>query len=104
MAKNVQLLVTVPKVTFNLGGNMHNASSVVPFEQIKEVLHSEMLPKFEHVVAVAESQQDNALKDQVRTRLQTLALELQAKVYELCPQAEGTVSWDGFGAKGAPVS
>jgi hypothetical protein len=103
MATNVQLLVTVPKVTFNLGGNMHNASSVVPFDQIKQVLHKEMLPKFDHVTAVADQQSDTALKDQVRSRLQNLALELQQKVYELCPQAEGTVSWDGFGARGGQV-
>lgn len=103
LAQSVQLLVTVPKVTFNLGGNLHNASGVVPFDQIQEALHKEMLPKFEHVTAVADKQSDAQLKDQVRDNLQNLALALQQKVYELCPQAEGTVSWDGFGARGAPV-
>jgi hypothetical protein len=103
MAKSVQLLVTVPKVHFNLGGKEHNSVSTVPFKQIQQALHEEMLPKFKHVTAVADQHSDATLKDQVKKSLQELAVKLQEKIHLLCPQAEGTVSWDGFGSKGASL-
>lgn len=104
MARSVQLLVTVPKVHFNIGGKEHNSISTVPFRQIQEALHEEMLPKFKHVTAVADEHSDAGLKDQVRKALQALAVQLQEKIQQLCPQAEGTVSWDGFGSKGATLA
>jgi len=62
-----------------------------------------MLPQFEHVIQVADDQSDAELKAHVTENLQDLAFALQAKVYQLCPEAEGTVSWDGFGARAAYV-
>ena len=44
------------------------------------------------MTTVAEQQSDGQLKDSVRDNLQNLALALQGKVYELCPQAEGPLA------------
>lgn len=57
-----------------------------------------MLPGFQRIVAVAEEQGELEVRNNVRRIVEDLAVAVQQEVYRALPQAEGTTSWDGFGA------
>lgn len=97
--QRIRIMVTAPKVCVNVGGDTYDVHSPFPFSAIKDAVSDEVMPKFARVFAVGEEAGDSEIRGRVQEMVEELALNLQSKVHELMPQAEGTCNWDGFGSK-----
>lgn len=97
--QKIRIMVTAPKVCVNVGGDSYDLHAPFPFAAIKDAVREEVMPKFAHVFAVGEEAGDSEIRNRVQQMVEELALNLQTKVHELMPQAEGTCNWDGFGSK-----
>jgi len=98
---SLRILVTAPKVAINIGKNEVKVQKAISRDlaQIREVVGDRVLPTFQKIMAVAEEQGEDDVRGAVQRHVEDLALAVQKEVYRVLPQAEGTASWDGFGAK-----
>lgn len=98
---SLRILVTSPRIAINVGKNDFNISGAIQDDimQIKGIVREQVLPGFQKIVAVAEEEGEQDVKTSVNHMVEQLASSLQQVVYQKIPDAEGTVSWDGFGAK-----
>merc|ERR1712125_246749 len=101
MGGSVRILVTAPKVCINLGKSEVSVQKAInrDIQQIRDIVGEKVLPGFQRIVAVAEEQGEEEVRNKVRRIVEDPAVSVQQEVYRTLPQAEGTTSWDGFGAR-----
>lgn len=97
--QSIRIMVTAPKVSVNVGGTDMNVHAPFPIEAIKTSIREEVIPRYSQVCAVADNAGDTEIRKDVQAMVEQMALELQIKICDLMPQAEGTCNWDGFGSK-----
>jgi len=97
--RSIRIMVAAPKVSVNIGDCDRPIHEPFPFAAIQELVRRDVLPKFASACLVAEETGDVQLRKELQKKVEELALDLQSKVCELMPAAEGTCNWDGFGAK-----
>lgn len=97
----VRILVTAPKVSINVGKNEVSVAKSISrdIEQIRGALGERVLPGFQRIMSVAEDQGEDDVRGCVLKLVEELAMAVQQEIYRVLPQAEGTASWDGFGAR-----
>lgn len=98
---SVRILVTAPKVSINIGKTEFSVQKAIDrdIDKIRGVVSDRVLPGFQRILAIAEEQGEEDIRKDVGKLVEELAVAVQQEVYRVIPQAEGTTSWDGFGAK-----
>jgi chromosome segregation ATPase len=103
---SLRILVTAPKVCINLGNNEFSLQrGAIPndIEQIRGIVSERVLPAFQRIIAINEGEDEKDVRGSVMRMVEELAEKVQKEVYNVLPQAEGTTSWDGFGARSSSL-